>query len=348
MTTAVPWQSPTLDTSRVSVIAEAGVNHNGDPGLAHLLVDLAAESGADAVKFQTFDPAQLASPSAATTPYQRASGHTDGQAEMLAALVLPRSLWPELAAHADEVGVAFLSTPFDIRSAEMLTELGVDALKIGSGELTNHDFLRDVAGLGKPLILSTGMGTLAEVASAVEVCAAAPLLTLLHCVSAYPAPADECNLLTIPAMAAAFDVAVGWSDHTTQVTTALLAVALGARVLEKHMTTDRTLPGPDHAASLEPDEMREYVEQARAVPSILGDGIKRRMPSEEENASLVRRSWHATRNLPRGHSIRPGDLVALRPESGISAAVPVLGRVLLHDVPQGDPLTSDSLEQVGP
>lgn len=328
----------------VYVIAEAGVNHNGDLALAHELVDVAAQAGADAVKFQTFDPAKLVSGAAASTPYQRRQGGATDQRSLLQALTLPQSAWAELRDHAAEAGTTFLSTPFDLDSAEMLVGLGLPALKVSSGELTNVPYLRALSSMGVTLLVSSGMGDAAEVAAAVEACAQAPGLVLFHCVSAYPAPVDECNLRAIPAMAAAHGVPVGWSDHTPGLTTALGAVALGAAVLEKHFTTDRTLPGPDHQASLEPEALGEYVTQTKLLARALGDGVKRRMPSEVENAALVRRSWHAATDLPPGATLREADLALLRPEGGISPAVDIRGRVLARAVVAGQPVSAEDLE----
>jgi N-acetylneuraminate synthase/N,N'-diacetyllegionaminate synthase len=266
---------------------------------------------------------------------------------MLEGLTLPASAWAELQAHAVERGTTFLSSPFDLGSAELLVGLGVPALKVGSGELTNLPFLGALAGLGVPLLVSTGMGSADEVAAAVAACTAAPSLVLFHCVSAYPAPVAECNLRAIPAMARAHGVPVGWSDHTPGLTTALGAVALGAGLLEKHVTTDRTLPGPDHAASLEPGELADYVAQSAALAAALGDGVKRRMPSEEENAALVRRSWHAAFDLAVGSVLADEHLVVLRPEDGLSPGVDLRGRVLARAVPAGAPLTAADLADGG-
>ncbi len=311
----------------VFVIAEAGVNHNGRLDLAHRLVDVAADAGADAVKFQTFDPAKLVSSGAASTPYQRERGGATDQLSLLRALTLPAEAWAALREHAEERGIAFLSTPFDLDSARMLVDLGVPALKVSSGELTNLPYLRRLAVLGVPLLVSTGMGDAAEVAAAVHACAPAPGLALFHCVSAYPAPLAEANLRVIPALVDEHGVPVGWSDHTPGLTAALGAVALGASLLEKHMTTDRGLPGPDHAASVEPSELTDYVAQAKALAGALGDGVKRRMPSEVENAGLVRRSWHAAVDLPAGTVLTEDHLVLLRPETGLSPTVEIVGRV---------------------
>jgi N-acetylneuraminate synthase/N,N'-diacetyllegionaminate synthase len=328
----------------VYVIAEAGVNHNGDVDLAHQLIDVAVRSGADAVKFQTFSPDKLVSSAAASTPYQRERGGSADQRSLLEALTLPRSAWEELRDHATEGGTTFLSTPFDLDSAEMLVTLGLPALKVSSGELTNLPYLRQIAALGVTLLVSTGMGTEAEVTAAVEACAEAPGLVLFHCVSAYPAPIEECNLRAIPRLADAHGVPVGWSDHTPGLTTALGAVALGAPILEKHFTTDRTLPGPDHMASLEPDELAHYVAQTKLLARGLGDGNKVRQPSEQENAVLVRRSWHAVSDLAAGAVLDGADLALLRPEGGISPAHDIRGRVLARDVAAGAPLTDEDLQ----
>lgn len=338
---------PTLDlhsADDVLVIAEAGVNHNGSEDLAHRLIDIAAEAQAQAVKFQTFDPGALTSASALATPYQLERSGAHDQRELLASLTLPTGAWRRLKDHADSVGIAFLSTPFDIGSARLLVDLGVEALKVSSGELTNLPMLQDLAGLGLPLLVSTGMGDSGEVAAAVEACASAADLVLLHCVSAYPAPLDQCNLRVIPSLSATHELPVGWSDHTLGTASAVAAVTLGARLVEKHFTIDSTMEGPDHLASLEPDALADYVRTVRAVPAALGDGVKRRMPAEDENAPLVRRSWHATRDLPAGHALSHDDLVALRPEGGVRPSEDITGRVLRTSISAGETVRSDSLE----
>jgi N-acetylneuraminate synthase/N,N'-diacetyllegionaminate synthase len=334
----------TIPTQRdVYVIAEAGVNHNGEPDLAHQLIDVAARSGADAVKFQTFSPDKLVSATAATTPYQRQRGGSGDQRSMLEALTLPTSAWKDLQAHASESGITFLSTPFDLESAEMLVELGLPALKVGSGELTNLPFLRSLSSMGVTLLVSTGMGTEIEVTAAVDACAEAPGLILFHCVSAYPAPIDQCNLRAIASMRRQYDVPVGWSDHTPGLVTALGAVALGANILEKHFTVDRNLPGPDHLASLEPAELGQYVSSTKELALGLGDGVKARMPAEEENAALVRRSWHAATDLPAGTVLTHDHLALLRPEGGISPGIEIAGAILVRSVTAGSPITASDL-----
>jgi N,N'-diacetyllegionaminate synthase len=323
------------------VIAEAGVNHNGDVALAERLVDVAAEAGADAVKFQTFDPERLVSPLARKAAYQIANtGSAESQLEMLRGLVLPHEALAPLAAHARERGLVFLSTPFDEGSADALEKLGMPAFKVPSGEITNHPFVAHVAAKGKPVLMSTGMSTLAEVAEAVHVVRESgdPPLALFHCVTSYPAAPADCNLRAIASMRAAFAVPVGWSDHTEGTEISLAAVAAGATVLEKHFTLDRTMPGPDHRASLEPAELSALVRAIRDVEAAMGDGVKRPVASERANAGAARRSLHASRALPAGHVVDEGDLVALRPGTGLSPALRsrLVGRRLRVGVEQGE------------
>lgn len=325
------------------VIAEAGVNHDGEVTKAHALIEVAAQAGAGSVKFQTFEVQSLVAASASAAPYQQRATGSSSQSELLEALSLPRDAWRELSDHAHELGLLFLSTPFDAASAELLLELGVPALKVPSGELTNLAFIRRLAALGVPLLISTGMGSLAEVGAALDAASAAPGRALFHCVSAYPAPFDDCNLLAIPAMAEQFGVPVGWSDHTNGSIAAIAAAALGSRIFEKHFTLDSTAPGPDHAASLEPEELARYVRDIDDAVRMLGDGRKRRMPSELENAPLVRRSWHAARDLPADHVLSADDLVPLRPETGVSVAVDIVGRTTTRPIPAGEALAADAI-----
>lgn len=327
----------------VFVIAEAGVNHNGSEEIAHQLIDVAVASGAQAVKFQTFDPSALTSASAEATPYQLERSGARDQQSLLQELTLPESAWRRLKDHCDSVGIRFLSTPFDMGSARLLVDLGVEGLKVSSGELTNLPMLSELSALGLPLLVSTGMGDADEVAAAVAACAAAPQLLIFHCVSAYPAPLDQCNLKVIPALMRQHAIPVGWSDHTPGLAAAVAAVTLGARVVEKHFTLDRHMEGPDHLASLEPDALTDYVTTLRAIPVALGDGVKRRMPAEEENAPLVRRSWHAARDLEPGHVLTPGDLVALRPESGIRPDIDIVGRTMAATVAAGQSVAAEAL-----
>lgn len=328
------------------VIAEAGVNHNGELDMAHRLVDAAADAGADVVKFQTFQPDRLVSRSAPKAEYQARRTGVGTQRSMLAALTLPVDAYRELAAHAAARGVLFLSTPFDPASADFLESLEVPAFKIPSGEITNHPFLAHVAAKGRPILLSTGMSTLAEVGAAVDVVQGqgAPL-ALFHCVTSYPAAPSSCNLRAMETMRLAFDVPVGWSDHTSGLEVPLAAAVLGASMIEKHLTLDRRLPGPDHQASLEPDEFRELVRRIRSVQEALGDGMKEPVPEELPLAAVARRSLHLTRNLPAGHVLGPDDLESLRPGGGFPpfALEQVLGRSLGASVRQGAMLRESDL-----
>ena len=333
----------------VFVVAEGGVNHNGDPAFAHRLVDAAADARADAVKFQTFDPDALAAAGAPMADYQRASGERGhDQREMLARLALPADAWAGLQRHAHERGLVFLSTPFDAGSAALLDRLDVPAFKIGSGELTNLPFIELVAGYGRPMLLSTGMADMREVAEAVDALRAAgdPPFGLFHCVSSYPAAPEDANLRAIATLRAAFGVPAGWSDHTQGLELPVAAVALGASLVEKHLTLDRTMPGPDHAASLEPDAFATMTAAIRAVERAVGDGDKRPVAAERGVAAVARRSLHWTRDVAAGSVVAATDLVALRPATGLSPARlrDVLGRRTAHPVEAGEPVVTGDLE----
>jgi N-acetylneuraminate synthase len=331
------------------VIAEAGVNHNGDPALAARLVDAAAEAGADAVKFQTFRADRLASPEAPQAEYQaRNSGVRESQADMLRRLELSPDAHRALRDRCAARGLLFLSTPFEDESADFLVSLGVPLLKIPSGEITNLPFLEHVARAGLPLIVSTGMADLGEVREAVGVLRSAhcPGFALLHCVSSYPAPAAHVNLRALQTLRDEFDVPVGYSDHTEGIEIALAAAALGACVLEKHFTLDRALPGPDHKASLEPGELAALIRGVRAVQSALGDGLKRPAPGEAETAAVIRKSVVAARAVPRGAVLAPLDLAVRRPGTGLSPGrLPsLIGLRARRDLRAGAPIGADDVE----
>lgn len=337
-----------LGTGHVVVIAEAGVNHNGDVQLAHRLVDAAAEVGADVVKFQTFDPEALAAFDAPTAEYQRTAGEGAGQRDMLARLALPAEAWAALQRHAAERGLTFLSTPFDDGSAELLDRLDVPAFKVGSGELTNTPFLERLARRGRPILLSTGMADMVEVAAAVDAIelAGSGGLALLHCVSAYPTQPEHANLRAIGTLRAAFAVPVGWSDHTPGTELPMLAVAAGASVIEKHLTLDRSLRGPDHAASLDPAAFTAMVAGVRLAEVALGDGIKQPVDAERAVAAVARRSLHWSRSVPAGEAVAVDDLVAVRPGTGLSPARAgdVVGRRTARAVDAGRLVVDDDLE----
>jgi N,N'-diacetyllegionaminate synthase len=333
----------------VFVIAEAGVNHNGDPDLARRLVDAAAEAGADAVKFQTFRTEALVSGAAPKARYQlETTGTDESQQAMLAKLELSPAAHATLRDRARERGLVFFSTPFDEASADLLDGLGVELLKVPSGEVTNLPLLRHLAAKRRPILMSTGMCTLAEVETAVGTLAAAgdPPLALLHCVSAYPAPAEDTNLRAMDTLRARFGCPVGLSDHSLGIAIALAAVARGADVLEKHVTLDKTLPGPDHRASLEPAELTALVRGVRAIEAALGDGDKRPMPSELDTRAVARRSVVAARALAAGHRLARADVAIKRPGTGIAPADldRVLGRRLARALAADELLDWGSLE----
>jgi N-acetylneuraminate synthase len=307
--------------ANVFIIAEAGVNHNGSLDLALRLVDAAKASGADAVKFQTFRAELLVTRSAHKAPYQgRTTATTESQFEMLRRLELDAAAHRRLIDHCQDVGIQFLSSPFDIESADLLAAMNVPLYKVPSGEITNLPFLQHLARKGRPLILSTGMSTLGEVEEAVRVLqsAGAPQVTLLHCVTEYPAPYAEVNLRAMQTLKVAFGLPVGYSDHAPGIFIGIAAVALGAEVIEKHFTLDRSLPGPDHAASLEPAELQQMVAAIRQVESALGTGIKAPAPCELPNLPVARKSVVAARSLPAGHQLAATDLDIKRPGNGLA------------------------------
>lgn len=348
----VPLGSRTIGTGSVLTIAEVGVNHNGSIEQAHRLVDAVADAGADVVKFQTFDPEALASARAPAAEYQQsASGASEGQRAMLARLALPTDAWGGLQAHAVDRGLVFLSTPFDDGSAALLDALDVPAFKIGSGELTNLPFLERCARFGRPLLVSTGMADMLEVAAAVDAIAAAgdPPLALLHCVSSYPATPEDANLRAIGTMRRAFGVPVGWSDHTVSPELPLAAVAAGAALVEKHVTLDRRLPGPDHSSSFEPDELRALVAGIRTVERALGSGLKEPVAMERPIADVARRSLHWRHSLAPGSVVTEDDLVALRPGTGVSPARQraIVGHTTTGRVEAGAPVATTDIEGFG-
>jgi N-acetylneuraminate synthase len=305
----------------VFVIGEIGVNHNGKLDLARRLIDLAAEAGADAVKFQTFTAERLVTASAARAEYQTRNDPHGGQSQlaMLKALELHPDDLLKARDHTLKAGLRFLSTPFDEDAADLLADLGVQAFKVSSGDLTHLPFLRHLAAKRLPIILSTGMANLAEVEEAVCTVEAAgnPPLAILHCVSQYPCAPADCNLRAMTTLRAAFGRPVGWSDHTEGDAITLAAVALGAEILEKHFTLDQNLPGPDHRASLPPDAFKAMLHNIRSVEAAFGDGRKRPVAAEADTARVARRSIVAARDLPVGTVLSPADLAYRRPGTGL-------------------------------
>lgn len=323
------------------IIAEAGVNHNGDLEKAHHLVDVAAASGANAIKFQTFKAERLVTEDAPKAEYQlRTTGGSESLYDMLQRLELSVQAHRDLMAHAREKDILFLSTPFDEQSADFLAELGLQAFKTPSGELTNLPFLEHVATLGKPAIISTGMSCLGEVEAAVNVFEGAGNqdIILLHCTSSYPAHPEDVNLLAMQTMARAFNHLVGYSDHTLGIEIPLAAVALGARVIEKHITLDRSLPGPDQSASLEPDELTAMVRGIRNVERALGSGRKTPAKCEANTALVARKSLVAAVDIPAGAVIKRDMIAIKRPGTGLAPSMRahLIGRTARISIPRGE------------
>lgn len=333
------------------IIAEAGVNHNGDLDQARRLIDVAAAAGVDYVKFQTFKTEKLVSRDARKADYQKENtgDATESQFAMIKKLELDRATHELLIDYCREKKVKFFSTAFDLDSIDLLEELGLDLYKIPSGEVTNYAYLRKIAGKNKPTILSTGMCDLGDVEAAVRLLLESGLdrsqLTILHCNTEYPTPMADVNLRAMNTLGRAFDVRVGYSDHTLGIEVPIAAVALGATCIEKHFTLDRTLPGPDHRASLEPDELKAMVAAIRNVEMALGSPVKQPSASEKKNMPVARKSLFWAADLPAGHVVTAADLAALRPGTGVSPMrqPEVIGRPLRVSVRANDPLTYDQL-----
>ena len=331
------------------IIAEAGVNHNGQLELAEQLVDVASECGASAVKFQTFKADRLVSASAPKAEYQlRTTDRSESQLDMVRRLELTGDDHRALMARCAERDIMFLSSAFDESSADLLDKLGVAAFKIPSGEITNLPFLRHVARMDKPIIMSTGMSTLGEVETAVKTVRDAGNndLVLLHCVSNYPADPADVNLRAMETMAAAFGAPTGYSDHTGGIEVALAAVAMGACVIEKHFTISRNLVGPDHEASVEPDELKVLVRGIRTVESALGNGQKVPVASEANTAEVVRKSLVAACDIPPGTTLTSEMIAARRPGTGFAPDMMqlIVGRTTKHEIVEGALFTWEMLE----
>ena len=341
-----PFCNQIMNNQKCCIIAEAGVNHNGQEGLAFKLIDAAAEAGADIVKFQTYKTENIIAKGAAKASYQsKTTDSNESQYEMLKQLELPFELHHKLQAYCDEKNIQFLSTAFDGESlAFLVNDLGLKTLKIPSGEITNSPLLLEHALTGANLILSTGMCRLDEIEEALGVIAfgltkkTTPSVkafkdayaskegqdalrnnvTLLHCTTEYPAPLEEVNLRAMETMRQTFHLPVGYSDHTEGITTSIAATALGAVIIEKHFTLDKTLPGPDHQASLEPSELQEMVKAIRSVEKVLGNGKKTPAPSEIKNISIARKSLVAKETIKQGDIFSEKNLGIKRPGNGLS------------------------------
>ena len=330
-------------TSRILIIAEAGVNHNGNLELAKKLIDAAAEAGAYLVKFQTFNAYRLVTSTARKAAYQtQATDSGKSQHEMLRRLELTEDMHHKLIANCAARNIGFFSTGFDIKSVDLLLSLGQDHFKIPSGEITNLPYLRHIGQLGRPVMLSTGMATMEEIGSALQILensgTAKKSITVLHCTTEYPTPMPEVNLRAMISIRDNFGVKVGYSDHTLGIEVAVAAVAMGATVIEKHFTLNRDLPGPDHKASLEPSELKSMVAAIRNIEVALGDGIKRPTPSEAKNIPVVRKSIIASKAIQTGEICKTENLTTKRPGTGISPMRfdEVLGTRACRNFAEGD------------
>jgi N,N'-diacetyllegionaminate synthase len=331
------------------IIAEAGVNHNGNINLAKRLVDVAIQAGADAVKFQTFKAEDVVTETAEKAEYQKkTTGAEESQFVMIKKLELKELDFKELFDYANRKGIIFLSSPFDKWSVDLLDKLGVPAFKIASGEITNLPLIKYIAQKGKPIILSTGMSTMAEIKEVLQVInnEGTRDIVLLHCITSYPAKVESSNLRAMRTLRRAFKLPVGLSDHTIGITVPIAAVALGAAALEKHFTLDKNLPGPDHKASLTPEELNRMITVVRQVEKAMGNGIKSPTEEEEELKRVVRRSIVARVEISKGTLITEEMLDVKRPGTGVEPKYmnKVIGAVARHRIEQDEPLTMNKLE----
>ncbi|MGO4819407.1 N-acetylneuraminate synthase [Flavobacterium sp. W22_SRS_FP1] len=311
--------------NKVIIIAEAGVNHNGDIQVAKKLIDVAVDAGVDYVKFQTFKADSLVSKSAKKAEYQSVNINDDDNSQyaMLKKLELSHENHLELMSYCSERNIQFFSTAFDVEGVNYLNHLGLSFFKIPSGEITNYPYLRAIALCGKPVVMSTGMCSEIEIKQAMDVLLKFGLkkdnISILHCNTEYPTPMKDVNLKAMLSIQKTFGVQGGYSDHTLGIEVPIAAVAMGATIIEKHFTLDRTLPGPDHVASLEPEELKAMVKAIRNIELALsGDGKKMPSESESKNISIARKSIHLKKNLSKGHVISEEDIISLRPGDGIS------------------------------
>lgn len=312
-----------MNNKKVIIIAEAGVNHNGSYELAIKMVDEAKRAGADYVKFQTAKPELVISTFAPKAEYQKeTTGAAESQLEMCKAIHLPLTDYKPLKEYCDKVGIGFMSTPFDLVSIDVLEPLDMDYYKIPSGEITNLPYLRKIASKHRPVILSTGMCEVEEVEAALQVLEQGGIkrsdIIVLHCNTEYPTPMADVNLRAMDDLRRSLGVEVGYSDHTKGIEVPIAAVALGATVIEKHFTLDKTMEGPDHKASLEPDELKAMVDSIRNIEQALGDGHKHVSPSERKNMDIARKSIVAARDIRKGEVLTEENITTKRPGNGIS------------------------------
>jgi len=331
-----------INTSKVFIIAEAGVNHNGSLDFAYQLIDVAKDAGADAIKFQTFKAENVVSRLADKAEYQKkTTGSDKSQLEMIKKLEISFDDFIKLKKYCGKKGIMFLSTPFDHQSIDFLYDL-VDIYKIPSGEIINYPYLKHIAAKNKPIIMSTGMANLGEVEEAINTIRSVnskAKISLLHCTTNYPTPYEEVNLKAMQTLAAAFKLSVGYSDHTLGIEVPIAAVAMGAKIIEKHFTLDKNLHGPDHKASLEPGELKEMIKAIRNIEMALGDGIEKPNKSEIEIMKVTRRSLVASRDIEAGEVIKESDIAIKRPGTGILPKFKeiVIGMKLINDIRQDEP-----------
>jgi len=339
--------------NKVIIIAEAGVNHNGDIQIAKKLIDAAVDAGVDYVKFQTFKADNLVSKSAKKATYQSVNINDgdDSQYKMLKNLELSHENHLELMSYCSERGINFFSTAFDVEGVRYLNDLGLSFFKIPSGEITNYPYLKAVALCKKPVIMSTGMCSEKDIESALQVLVkfglSKEMISILHCNTEYPTPMKDVNLIAMLSIKEKFQTQIGYSDHTLGIEVPIAAVALGAKIIEKHFTLDKTLPGPDHVASLEPNELKDMVVAIRNIElATSGDGEKNPSESETKNIAIARKSIHLNKNLQKGHVLTDEDLIPLRPGDGISPMEweKVIGKKLIADKIEFDKLSFSDIQ----
>ena len=333
-------------STKTYIIAEAGVNHNGDMNIAKRLIEVAKAAGADAVKFQTFKTELLVSKNAPKADYQKATTDAaENQFDMIKKLELSVEDHAVLIDYCDEIGIEFLSSPFDLESIDLLHEIGLPLFKIPSGEITNLPYLKKIAAFNKRVILSTGMSTLEEVEEAVNLIVAngtdKDKITLLHCNTEYPTPYEDVNLKAMQTLKSTFGVEVGYSDHTQGIEVPIAAVALGATVIEKHFTLDKSLPGPDQLASLDPQELKQMVDGIRRIEKALGGGAKEVSASEKKNIAIARKSIVATVDIKKGELFSEKNIAVKRPGNGIS---PMKWESVLGEIAKRDFLADELIE----
>jgi len=335
-------------TNPIFIIAEIGVNHNGDIDIAKKLIDVAFEADADAVKFQTFFTEDHISREAPVAEYQNKSSSIKTQFELVKKLELKKDDFLNLKKYAEGLGLIFLSTPFDFKSVDLLMDLDISSFKIGSGDLTNKPLLEKIAQTGKPVILSTGMANLSEIKEAVGwlVSNGCKTYSLMQCTSSYPTEIKDCNLMAIKSLQKQFDVPIGYSDHTINSISSILSVGLGVKFIEKHITLDHTMNGPDHSMSMEPDEFKQFVQNIKNAQDALGDDIKETLPCEENVKKLARKSIVALTNISQGTLLDYHNIGIKRPGTGIPPKIieNIIGKKAAHDISEDSLLTWNDFE----